>query len=929
MQITSGIFADYLNCKFKGYLKLHGKAGIENEIQILNKEAFHRTKTLFIERVSTEFEGEQLPRGLKVNHAILKNFFPYLFDIENQHNDLTAHFDALSKVPGISFLGVFLYEPILVIPSSKITKKDKLVLTFNSLLIKELQNQQPKLGKIICGNLSRTSTIHLISLIEETDKIIQEIRKLIISEKAPDLILNRHCSQCEFEQFCYKEAKERDNLSLLSGMKEERIKEFNSGGIFTVNQLSYTFRPRRRKKKSQKAVKKYYFSLKALAIRKNMIYIYEKPNLPTKVVKIYLDVEGDPDRSLIYLIGLVIDNGKSLETHSFWINGEKDRKKNIKEVLKLLKQYDEVMIYHYGTYEIKFLNSLKNHFGKGKGKEIERIIEKCVNVLSYIYSLVYFPTYGNGLKEISNYLGFNWTNDKSSGIQSIVWRRKWERDNEQSYKDNLLLYNSEDCLALRAVVNFLIFINKEQEESETKFGNATIINEFEEGLYKKYGGYEFGKPKFVLDEFDYINKCAYFDYQKSKILVRTDKSLEKNRNAREIGRVEYKPNKEVHIPNSRVCPRCKSNNVKNANKRRLNSKIVIDLKFMNAGIKRWVVKYTSIKQYCVNCGAGFNPKRYTIIRGKYGHNLISWIIYQNIVNQVSFRKIGKTLSDGFNLSIGQVGKTGLSDFKIKAANFYQKSYSKMISQIKTWDIIHSDETQVSIKGETGYIWVFTNMKNVIFIYRENRETAFVHDLIESFNGVFISDFYKGYDSLNCKQQKCLIHLMRDINNALFKNQQDEELKYIAESFAALLRKIVNTIDKYGLKKRHLYKHNRDVDKFYRTIQTISNETNIASKFVKRFLKYREKLFEFLNYDGVSWNNNNAEHAFKHFAIYRKNTNGAFTKTGIQRYLILLSIYETCKYRSISFLNFLVSQEKYIESYCEKYTTSGNRRRKYT
>ena len=64
----------------------------------------------------------------------------------------------------------------------------------------------------------------------------------------------------------------------------------------------------------------------------------------------------------------------------------------------------------------------------------------------------------------------------------------------------------------------LVFINKEQEESETKFGNATIVNEFEEGLYKKYGGYEFGKPKFVLDEFDYINKCAYFDYQKSEIL---------------------------------------------------------------------------------------------------------------------------------------------------------------------------------------------------------------------------------------------------------------------------------------------------------------------------------------------------------------------------------------------------------------------------
>jgi hypothetical protein len=38
-----------------------------------------------------------------------------------------------------------------------------------------------------------------------------------------------------------------------------------------------------------------------------------------------------------------------------------------------------------------------------------------------------------------------------------------------------------------------------------------------------------------------------------------------------------------------------------------------------------------------------------------------------------------------------------------------------------------------------------------------------------------------------------------------------------------------------------------------------------TKYKQRFEKNRDKLFTFLRYDGVPWNNNNAEHAIKAFA----------------------------------------------------------------
>ena len=42
--------------------------------------------------------------------------------------------------------------------------------------------------------------------------------------------------------------------------------------------------------------------------------------------------------------------------------------------------------------------------------------------------------------------------------------------------------------------------------------------------------------------------------------------------------------------------------------------------------------------------------------------------------------------------------------------------------------------------------------------------------------------------------------------------------------------------------------------------------------------------------------------------------GNFTEKGLREYLVLLSIYQTCRYRGINFMKFLASQEKDIDKY---------------
>jgi hypothetical protein len=195
-------------------------------------------------------------------------------------------------------------------------------------------------------------------------------------------------------------------------------------------------------------------------------------------------------------------------------------------------------------------------------------------------------------------------------------------------------------------------------------------------------------------------------------------------------------------------------------------------------------------------------------------------------------------------------------------------------------LIRADETQVNLQKGKGYVWTLTNLEDVLHLYKPGREADFLQDLLRDFKGVLVSDFFAGYDSLPCEQQKCLVHLIRDFNSDLMAKPYDEEFKGLAAEFGKLLRSIVDTIDKYGLKKHHLHKHKVEVDNFFRAVESRVYRSEVAEGYQKRFAKNKGKLFTFLDHDGVPWNNNNAEHAIKAFAYYRRVSNGQWKEDGL-------------------------------------------------
>jgi len=286
-------------------------------------------------------------------------------------------------------------------------------------------------------------------------------------------------------------------------------------------------------------------------------------------------------------------------------------------------------------------------------------------------------------------------------------------------------------------------------------------------------------------------------------------------------------------------------------------------------------------------------------------------MYMHIAHEVSFPKIEIMISDLFGIHIDH---SWVYRFKVMMADYYSPTIKRILRKLISGKVIYADETEVKLKKTKGYVVVLSSTEEVIYLYRSSREVDFLSELLEGFSGVLVTDFYPAYDSLCFLQQKCLIHLIRDLNGGMLENPFDEEFKHLAFEFGKLLKSIVLTIDEHGLRRKNLSRYKRDVDRFYKEIIEPDKRSEAAKGFKERFLKYREKLFQFLDHDGVAWNNNYAEHAIKQFAHYRVRADGNVNEAGLDAYLILLSVYQTCKNKGIGLLGFLLSGERDIDEY---------------
>jgi predicted RecB family nuclease len=902
--VTNDIFVSFLHCNRKAFLRAAGTPRHPTDIEtvLLDLEQAYRRQAL--QELLAPYPAQDVSHDPPCLEEALKSPTQVIVNATASADGLSSMIHAAERMKGVDQPSAPVFAPVLFILNETVSHADKMLLAFNALVLSSVQGVLPSIGKIVHGSTYKVLKCKIEPLVGEVRKVVAQIQAAQAEgAAAPRVLLNRHCSMCEFRAGCQRLAEEADDLSLMRGLSEKEIKKHQSRGVTTVTQFAYTYRPGRRGKRKTGKARRHDHALQAVAIRDKKVYVLDSPTVPHSRVALYLDVEGIPDRGFDYLIGLVAVVGDCTTTHFFWADDRTQEKAIWDACSQIINRFEDYTLYHYGQYELRFLDRMRGLADEKGVATIDRIRARSCNVLAANYSHIYFPTRSNGLKDVATFLGATWTAADASGIQSLAWRLAWETNRDETLKQQLLRYNLEDCLALRRVTEFVLSICAGVDSR-----NGPAVASAED--IRKETSFRFGKNEFFCTELEAINRCAYSDYQRDKVYLRTSPAMRKSlRRKQRADRRKPRINEEVECHKPEQCPECADTRV-HIFGRRIYRKIVCDLKFTASGVKRWVVRYHSQRYRCWDCKHTFFADAYRTISSRFGKNLCSWAIYHHVALRQSYEDITSSINDIFGFSFATV----LNRIKPRMAEEHRTTYEQMKSKLRKGPLIHADETKVVVKNQVGYVWAFTNMEEVVYVYTPTREGTILEQLLAGFTGVLVSDFYTAYDAPKCPQQKCLIHFMRDVNDDVFHNPFDEDLRQLAQKLVGLLKPIIDTIDTFGLKQRHLNKHKEDVARFSRFLATKTYQSELARKYQKRLNKYRNKLFVFLDHDGVPWNNNNAENAIKLFASRRRILGTSSTEKGLGDYLVFLSIYQTCRRKNLSFLRFLRSGHLDIDTF---------------
>jgi predicted RecB family nuclease len=835
-----------------------------------------------------------------------------LINAHLQVDGFAADCSVLTRVDVPSTFGKYSYEPSICVGTHSISKEQQLELSFAGYVLGCLQSTLPVAGKII-GMDGTSHTVKLDHHAKNLQRLLEPLHEWIMADSPtpPPLVLNKHCPLCPFQRSCLAQAEQEDNLSLLDGITARVMWQYEKKGIFTVKQLSYLFKPRKRKKGSRKLPPvTHKVELQALAIREKKIYLQELPTLSRQPVELFMDMEGVPDRGRYYLIGLLVCQGDTTEHHAFWADTDQDERHIWQQFVDKVQQYPDAPIYHYGSYEPRAIATLAKRYET----DAESVTKRLVNVNKHIYGKVYFPVCSNRLKDIGQYIGAQWTSPQASGLQSLVWRHHWKHTQDATYREMLVTYNREDNEALQVLLDKLTKIQHAADHlSEVHFADNRIQR------LSEVGQEAFSQLKEIINfsSFGYDKKKISFTLK--PVEVNKEETLatyrEKSKKWKQmLASIQRRTKKVVTILPDERCPQCAFHPMKPTTTS--TTRYIVDLVLTRSGLRKTVIYYIGIHGRCPKCKRSYAPAQIRLDKKNrvYGDGIGAWLVYQRVALRLPYESIVESFAEQFTeyISISQPMR-----FLKQFAGYYTETVKSIMENMLKSPFIHVDETKVNIKGygSSWYVWVFTDERHAIFQLTETREATIVHNLLQNYRGVLVSDFYSGYDSIKCRQQKCWVHLIRDLNADLLANPFDKEYEEFIAKIRDLIIPMMEAIQIYGLKRRYLHRFERQVESFYCDVVSGKHyRSYLVLNYQKRFIRYKESLFTFLTEDGIPWHNNTVERAIRIFAIQRDTSGSPLQDSTTHAYLALLSIRQTCRLQGKSFFKFLFSGETDLEKF---------------
>ena len=206
--ISSHLFEAYLECPTKCWLRAQNEPATGNVYAEWERAQNETYRKEWLERLAMVAEADRvLSPTFKANPK--EATWRFAVEMLVQANDLECRIPAVERARSEGRGGRVQFIPYRFEFSNKLTKQHKLMLAFDALVLSDATGRNIRLGKIVHGDRSTTLNVKTSSLISEVRMRTKSCAALVANTSPPDLVLNRHCGQCEFSRAATNRQEER------------------------------------------------------------------------------------------------------------------------------------------------------------------------------------------------------------------------------------------------------------------------------------------------------------------------------------------------------------------------------------------------------------------------------------------------------------------------------------------------------------------------------------------------------------------------------------------------------------------------------------------------------------------------------------------------------------------------------------------------
>jgi len=376
--------------------------------------------------------------------------------------------DLLIKQPGASAFGDWQYIPSDIRLGKRPKLDYQLTAAYHAYVLAQVQEAWSAESWLVLRQRGAYA-VYVADLLPQMREILDNCVDILRLQQEPEVfIAHNRCDLCHWFSHCYKRAEQEAHLSLLPGVTPSRFQYLRNLQLTTLEDLS-TIVPRLLEplpgfgtQVAYRLIQQARATLQNRALPRPLFpgedpqLLLTPGELPSAPIELYFDIEAAPEQNLVYLHGVLVADrtDQSEEFYALMADGPAEEGIIWEQFLALMDQYPDAPVYHFCPFEVQTVRRLAAQYGT-PSEEVEAILERFVDLHERVTRVAVLPVESYALKAIARWLGFNWRDADANGAQSIFWYAEWRRTGDPTYRDAILRYNEDDCLATFHVKNWL------------------------------------------------------------------------------------------------------------------------------------------------------------------------------------------------------------------------------------------------------------------------------------------------------------------------------------------------------------------------------------------------------------------------------------------------------------------------------------------